>query len=110
MAGKNTEIVWNIATLSVGFTTQELKDGLMKNSLISDLTWITIGALIGVCIAAITSIAIKSSLPPSPKPKDYILHSITADGTEFYVYMNEEQYGKWISENHIKIKKLKLQQ
>jgi hypothetical protein len=82
----------------------------MKNSLISDLTWITIGALIGVCIAAITSIAIKSSLPPSPKPKDYILHSITADGTEFYVYMNEEQYGKWISENHIKIKKLKLQQ
>lgn len=82
----------------------------MKNSLISDLTWITAGALIGLGIAAITSIAIKSSLPPSPKPKDYILHSITADGTEFYVYMNEEQYGKWISENHIKIKKLKLQQ
>ena len=82
----------------------------MKNSLISDLTWITIGALIGTFIAAITSIAIKLSLPPSPKPKDYILHSITADGTEFYVYMNEEQYGKWISENHIKIKKLKLQQ
>ena len=68
------------------------------------------GAFIGVCFAATVSIAIKSSIPPSPKPKDYILHSITADGTEFYVYMNEEEYGQWISENHIKIKKLKPQQ
>ena len=96
--------------MSVGFTTQELKGGLMKNSLISDLTWITIGALVGVCIAAITSIAIKSSLPPSPKPKDYILHSITADGTAFYLYMDEEEYQQWASENHIKIKKLQLEE
>ena len=95
--------------MNVGFTTQELKGGLMKNSLISDLTWITIGALIGVCIAATVSIAIKSSNFRSPQPKDYVLHSITADGTEFYVYMNEEKYGQWISENHIKIKKLQLE-
>jgi len=106
MAGKNTEIVWNIATLNVGFTTQELKGGLMKNSLISGGF---IGALIGVCVAATVSIAIKSSNFRSPQPKDYVLHSITADGTEFYVYMNEEEYDQWISENHIKIKKLQLE-
>ena len=41
--------------------------------------------------------------------RDYILHSITADGTEFYVHMDEEEYGKWASENHVKIKKLRLE-
>tara|TARA_R100000951_G_scaffold21_1_gene79 strand:+ start:149 stop:370 length:222 start_codon:yes stop_codon:yes gene_type:complete len=65
------------------------------------------GLLLAIPLATIiTIIDIKSS---SPKPKDYILHSITADGTEFYVHMDEEEYGKWASENHIKIKKLQLE-
>ena len=81
----------------------------MKNSLALDISWIIAGALIGVGIASLTSIAIKSSIPPSPKPKDYILHTITADGTAFYLYMDEEEYQQWATENHIKIKKLQLE-
>ncbi len=41
--------------------------------------------------------------------KDYILHSITEDGTAFYLHMTEEEYQQWATENHIKIKKLRLQ-
>ena len=41
--------------------------------------------------------------------KDYILHSITSDGTAFYLHMDEEEYQQWASENHIKIKKLQLE-
>ena len=51
---------------------------------------------------------INPSRASSPKQKDYILHSITADGTAFYLYMDEEEYQQWASENHIKIQKLQL--
>ena len=63
----------------------------------------------GSLLAITASDLIKSSTTPSPKQKDYILHSITSDGTAFYLYMDEEEYQQWASENHIKIKKLELQ-
>lgn len=64
----------------------------------------------GSLLAITASDLIKSSTTPSPKQKDYILHSITSDGTAFYLYMDEEEYQQWASENHIKIQKLELQQ
>jgi len=68
-----------------------------------------VAALIGVGVAMIAGIALKGYYTPKPKQKDYILHSITSDGTAFYLYMDEEEYQQWASENHIKIKKLRLE-
>lgn len=68
-----------------------------------------------VCFAAILFavglVMVITSINPSREDtrKDYILHSITADGTAFYLHMTEEEYEKWASENHIKIKKLRLE-
>ncbi len=67
-------------------------------------------AAISFAVAVVMAISvINSSRASSPKQKDYILHSITADGTAFYLYMDEEEYQQWASENHIKIQKLKLE-
>lgn len=64
--------------------------------------------LFAVPVAMIVGL-INPSRASSPKQKDYILHSITADGTAFYLHMDEEEYQQWASENHIKIKKLQLE-
>jgi hypothetical protein len=63
--------------------------------------------LFAVAVVMIVGV-INPSRASSPKQKDYILHSITADGTAFYLHMDEEEYQQWASENHIKIQKLKL--
>ena len=36
-------------------------------------------------------------------PKEYILHTISSDGTPFYIRMNWDEYGQWASKNQIKI-------
>lgn len=79
------------------------------NRLIPDITGAFFAALIGVVVAMIASIALKEYYTPKSKQKDYILHSITSDGTAFYLHMDEEEYQQWASENHIKIKKLQLE-
>ena len=87
--------------------TQELRGGwIMSDYYVSIVQFFSIVVII-ICVFAVF---LKVMRTPNSQPKDYILHSITADGTAFYLHMNEEEYGKWISENHIKIKKLKLQQ
>jgi hypothetical protein len=63
--------------------------------------------LFAVAVVMIVGV-INPSRASSPKQKDYILHSITADGTAFYLHMDEEEYQQWASENHINIQKLKL--
>ena len=81
-------------------------DIIMWFSAISrEVLWVTSFAVAVVMIVGV----INSSRASSPKQKDYILHSITADGTAFYLYMDEEEYQQWASENHIKIKKLQLE-
>lgn len=79
------------------------------NRFIPTIAWAFFAALIVVGVAMIASIVLKEYYTPSPKQKDYILHSITADGTAFYLYMDEEEYQQWATENHIKIKKLQLE-
>ena len=84
---------------------------MIKES-IEQLIEINLTALAGLALAVVVVIifnVIDLSITPNPKQKDYILHSITADGTAFYLHMDEEEYQKWASENHIKIKKLELQ-
>ncbi len=71
---------------------------------------IVLVVMTGSLLAITASDLIKSSTIPSPKQKDYILHSITSDGTAFYLYMDEEEYQQWASENYIKIKKLQLEE
>mgnify|MGYP001447412524 FL=1 len=71
---------------------------------------IVLVVMAGSLLAITASDLIKSSTTPSPKQKDYILHSITADGTEFYLYMDEEEYQQWASKNYIKIQKLRLEE
>jgi len=67
-------------------------------------------AAISFAVALVMTVGvINSSRDSSPKQKDYILHSITSDGTAFYLHMDEEEYQQWASENHIKIKKLQLE-
>ena len=68
--------------------------------------------LAGLALAVVVVIifnVIDLSITRNPKQKDYILHSITEDGTAFYLHMTEEEYQKWATENHIKIKKLRLE-
>lgn len=93
--------------------TQELRGGLtMIKESIEQLIEINLTALAGLALAVVVVIifnVIDLSITPNPKQKDYILHSITSDGTAFYLYMDEEEYQQWASENHIKIKKLELQ-
>ena len=36
-------------------------------------------------------------------PKEYILHTISSDGTPFYIRMDWDEYGQWASKNQIKI-------
>lgn len=74
------------------------------------LLCIVLLVMTGSLLAITASDLIKSSTTPSPKQKDYILHSITADGTEFYLHMDEEEYQQWASENYIKIQKLRLEE
>ena len=93
--------------------TQEFRDGLtMNKSLVNDMIFYFV-LLVIVAAAAAVSVAISAINlldTPSPKQKDYILHSITADGTAFYLHMDEEEYQQWASENYIKIKKLQLEE
>lgn len=63
-----------------------------------------------VIIICVFAVFLKVMRTPNSQPKDYILHSITADGTAFYLHMTEEEYQQWASENHIKIKKLQLEE
>ena len=89
--------------------TQEPRVGLTMNKKIVDdiIMWF---AAISFAVAVVMTVGvINSSRASSPKQKDYILHSITADGTAFYLHMDEEEYQQWASENHIKIKKLQLE-
>lgn len=69
------------------------------NRLIPDIMGAFFAALIGVVVAMIAGIALKEYYTPKPKQKDYILHSITSDGTAFYLHMDEEEYQQWASEN-----------
>jgi len=94
--------------LNVGCMTQGLRDGLTMNKKIVDDMIVCFAAILFAWGLVMVINSINSSREDTRK--DYILHSITSDGTAFYLYMDEEEYQQWASENHIKIKKLQLEE
>ena len=70
-------------------------------------TWVTLrqAAIIFLLVMVFYQIGmyyIKKNQVVVP-PKEYILHTISSDGTPFYVHMDWDEYRIWASKNQIKI-------
>jgi hypothetical protein len=73
----------------------------------TDNSWIVLRrvAIIALTVATIANIGmhyIEKNQAVVP-PKEYILHTISDEGTPFYVHMDWDEYGRWSSTRYVKI-------
>tara|TARA_R100001377_G_scaffold78989_2_gene56960 strand:+ start:840 stop:1118 length:279 start_codon:yes stop_codon:yes gene_type:complete len=78
----------------------------------SNNTWVTLRqvAIISLLVVVFCQIGmhyIKKNQVIVP-PKEYILHTVSSDGTPFYIRMDWDEYRTWASKHQIKIITLDL--